>query len=69
MMKQRLVKFDFLGLRTLTIIDWALGLINPRFEKQGQAPVRIESIPLDDALFRLLQNAETTAVFQLESQE
>ncbi|CAM3578154.1 DNA polymerase III subunit alpha [Vibrio aquimaris] len=63
-----LVKFDFLGLRTLTIIDWALGLINPRLEKQGQAPVRIESIPLDDdASFRLLQNAETTAVFQLES--
>ncbi|USD65920.1 DNA polymerase III subunit alpha [Vibrio sp. SCSIO 43136] len=63
-----LVKFDFLGLRTLTIIDWALGLINPRLEKEGKAPVRIESIPLDDdASFRLLQNSETTAVFQLES--
>jgi DNA polymerase-3 subunit alpha len=63
-----LVKFDFLGLRTLTIIDWALGLINPRLEKQGLAPVAIESIPLDDdASFRVLQNSETTAVFQLES--
>ncbi|MGY3686167.1 DNA polymerase III subunit alpha [Vibrio coralliilyticus] len=63
-----LVKFDFLGLRTLTIIDWALGLINPRLEREGKAPVRIESIPLDDAAsFRLLQNSETTAVFQLES--
>ncbi|RSD31777.1 DNA polymerase III subunit alpha [Vibrio pectenicida] len=63
-----LVKFDFLGLRTLTIIDWALGLINPRREKQGERPIRIESIPLDDdASFQLLQNAETTAVFQLES--
>ncbi|GLT17258.1 DNA-directed DNA polymerase [Vibrio zhanjiangensis] len=63
-----LVKFDFLGLRTLTIIDWALALINSRLEKQGQQPVRIESIPLDDdASFQLLQNAETTAVFQLES--
>ncbi len=63
-----LVKFDFLGLRTLTIIDWALGLINPRLEREGKAPVRIESIPLDDASsFRLLQNSETTAVFQLES--
>ncbi|MET2853916.1 DNA polymerase III subunit alpha [Vibrio owensii] len=63
-----LVKFDFLGLRTLTIIDWALGLINPRLEREGQEPVRIESIPLDDApSFRLLQNSETTAVFQLES--
>ncbi|MGF1778174.1 DNA polymerase III subunit alpha [Vibrio nomapromontoriensis] len=63
-----LVKFDFLGLRTLTIIDWALGLINPRLEKEGKEPVRIESIPLEDpASFRLLQNSETTAVFQLES--
>ncbi|MCG6232056.1 DNA polymerase III subunit alpha [Vibrio furnissii] len=63
-----LVKFDFLGLRTLTIIDWALGLINPRREKAGEPPVRIESIPLvDPASFRMLQNSETTAVFQLES--
>ncbi|MCV5736158.1 hypothetical protein OFN56_30080, partial [Escherichia coli] len=63
-----LVKFDFLGLRTLTIIDWALGLINARLEKEGKPPVRIESIPLEDpASFRLLQNSETTAVFQLES--
>ncbi|MEZ9059498.1 DNA polymerase III subunit alpha [Vibrio pelagius] len=63
-----LVKFDFLGLRTLTIIDWALGLVNPRLEREGKDPVRIESIPLDDqASFNLLQNSETTAVFQLES--
>ncbi|MFL7048292.1 DNA polymerase III subunit alpha, partial [Vibrio cyclitrophicus] len=63
-----LVKFDFLGLRTLTIIDWALGLVNPRLAKEGKDPVRIESIPLDDqASFNLLQNSETTAVFQLES--
>jgi len=63
-----LVKFDFLGLRTLTIIDWALGLINPRREKEGLSPVRIESIPLvDPDAFRILQNSETTAVFQLES--
>ncbi|MCZ8500440.1 DNA polymerase III subunit alpha [Vibrio lentus] len=63
-----LVKFDFLGLRTLTIIDWALGLVNPRLAKEGKEPVRIESIPLDDqASFNLLQNSETTAVFQLES--
>ncbi|MDE1514441.1 DNA polymerase III subunit alpha [Vibrio sp. dsl-7] len=63
-----LVKFDFLGLRTLTIIDWALGLINPRLQKNGAAPIRIEAIPLDDARsFRNLQDAKTTAVFQLES--
>ncbi|EJL6529556.1 DNA polymerase III subunit alpha [Vibrio cholerae] len=63
-----LVKFDFLGLRTLTIIDWALGLVNPRLKKVGKPPVRIEAIPLDDARsFRNLQDAKTTAVFQLES--
>ena len=63
-----LVKFDFLGLRTLTIIDWALGLINPRRAKEGKESLRIESIPLDDPKsFKLLQNSETTAVFQLES--
>ncbi|WP_144209724.1 DNA polymerase III subunit alpha [Shewanella donghaensis] len=63
-----LVKFDFLGLRTLTIIDWALQMINPRQLKEGKEVVRIESIPLDDPKsFRLLQRYETTAVFQLES--
>ncbi|HDZ9510299.1 TPA: DNA polymerase III subunit alpha [Vibrio cholerae] len=63
-----LVKFDFLGLRTLTIIDWVLGLVNPRLKKAGKPPVRIEAIPLDDARsFRNLQDAKTTAVFQLES--
>ncbi len=63
-----LVKFDFLGLRTLTIIDWALGLINPRLAREGKPPVRIESIDLaDHASFTTLKNSETTAVFQLES--
>ena len=63
-----LVKFDFLGLRTLTIIDWALQMINPRLIKEGKEPVSIEAIPLaDTACFRLLQRYETTAVFQLES--
>ncbi|MEI6858567.1 MAG: DNA polymerase III subunit alpha [Shewanella sp.] len=63
-----LVKFDFLGLRTLTIIDWTLQMINPKRKKMGQDPVRIESIPLDDKQsFKLLQRYETTAVFQLES--
>ncbi|MGO1298419.1 MAG: DNA polymerase III subunit alpha, partial [Vibrio sp.] len=63
-----LVKFDFLGLRTLTIIDWALGMINPRQKKQGLAPVCIDAIDLEDpASFTILKNSETTAVFQLES--
>ncbi|EKN6412705.1 DNA polymerase III subunit alpha, partial [Yersinia enterocolitica] len=63
-----LVKFDFLGLRTLTIINWALEMINARRAKTGLEPIDITSIPLDDKKsFDMLQRSETTAVFQLES--
>jgi len=63
-----LVKFDFLGLRTLTIIDWARKMIDKKRAKIGEAALNIAAIPLDDeATFKLLQRAETTAVFQLES--
>ncbi|MGK0410234.1 MAG: DNA polymerase-3 subunit alpha [Shewanella psychromarinicola] len=63
-----LVKFDFLGLRTLTIIDWALKMVNRVQKQKGLDNIRIDAIPLDDpACFKLLQRYETTAVFQLES--
>ncbi len=63
-----LVKFDFLGLRTLTIIDWALQTINAQRRAAGEPPVEIDRIPLDDPdSFRLLKDCRTTAVFQLES--
>ncbi|MEH6458211.1 MAG: DNA polymerase III subunit alpha, partial [Cocleimonas sp.] len=63
-----LVKFDFLGLRNLTIIDWAVKSINVLRETQGKDAIRIEDIPLDDKKsFDLLRAAKTTAVFQLES--
>ncbi len=63
-----LVKFDFLGLRTLTIIDWALAMINPRRIEQGLEPVNIAAIPMaDKKSFDMLQRSESTAVFQLES--
>ncbi|TCO81989.1 DNA polymerase III alpha subunit [Plasticicumulans lactativorans] len=63
-----LVKFDFLGLRTLTIIDWALATINRGRTARGEAPLDIMSLPLDDvAAFELVKRCETTAVFQLES--
>lgn len=63
-----LVKFDFLGLRTLTIIDWAVKHVNRRREAEGKEKLVIEQLPLDDkATFDLLQAANTTAVFQLES--
>ena len=62
-----LVKFDFLGLRTLTIIDWAVEMINAS-QRNGDSALNIANIPLDDApVFDLLKRAETTAVFQLES--
>ena len=63
-----LVKFDFLGLRTLTIIDWALKMINPRRQQRGEAPLDIMQIDLEDKTsYDMLKRAETTAVFQLES--
>src|SRR5690606_15185909 len=64
-----LVKFDFLGLKTLTIIDWAMKAVNVRRQREGEGPLEIERIPLDDApSFDLLKRGDTTAVFQLESQ-
>ncbi len=63
-----LVKFDFLGLKTLTIIDCALKTVNAVRSKQDLDAIRIENIPLDDAKTLALLNAcQTTSVFQLES--
>nr|VFK30170.1 MAG: DNA polymerase-3 subunit alpha [Candidatus Kentron sp. MB] len=63
-----LVKFDFLGLRTLTIIDWALQNVNRELAETGQAPIDISAIPLDDEeTFDLIKKGDTSAVFQLES--
>jgi len=62
-----LVKFDFLGLRTLTIIDRAAALIN-RERPAGSAPLTVSTLPMDDApTYALLKSCRTTAVFQLES--
>ena len=61
-----LVKFDFLGLRTLTVIDRAVKSINK--EKKGKELFDINSIPLnDEKVFKLLASGKTMAVFQLES--
>ena len=63
-----LVKFDFLGLRTLTIIDWTLQTIDAQNAKKGLPPIDISQIPRDDfASYDLLKKGLTTAVFQLES--
>ena len=63
-----LVKFDFLGLRNLTVIDAAVKNINERRAREGKEALVLEDLPLDDSkAYKLLQDAKTTAVFQLES--
>jgi DNA polymerase-3 subunit alpha len=63
-----LVKFDFLGLRTLTIIEWALRTINAERSARGEPPLDVNALPVDDSItYDLLKRHETTAVFQLES--
>ena len=63
-----LVKFDFLGLRTLTIIDCTVDMINQKRHQDDKTSLRIDRIDLMDAkVFEFLQQGETTGVFQLES--
>ncbi|MDP3559221.1 MAG: DNA polymerase III subunit alpha [Legionellaceae bacterium] len=63
-----LVKFDFLGLRTLTIIQWALEIINAERATESLPPLDINLISLEDSpTFELLKKCQTTAIFQLES--
>ncbi|MHB1950301.1 MAG: DNA polymerase III subunit alpha [Acidiferrobacteraceae bacterium] len=63
-----LVKFDFLGLRTLTIINKALKFINAGRARTGAPPLAIDQLPVDDPeTFGLLKSCRTTALFQLES--
>ena len=62
-----LVKFDFLGLKTLTILNQAVNRVNSKLKDRDEY-IDIEDLPLDDSkTFELLQRAETTGVFQLES--
>jgi DNA polymerase-3 subunit alpha len=63
-----LVKFDFLGLKNLTIIKNAIKSINAK-KSNDEKPFDISDIPLDDEqTYKLLQAGNTTGVFQLESQ-
>jgi len=62
-----LVKFDFLGLRTLTVIDNAVKLIN-RGQGEGGDALRLDLLPLDDPkVYELLSAGDTSGVFQFES--
>jgi DNA polymerase-3 subunit alpha len=66
--KAGLVKFDFLGLTTLTMLALAERLVNERLHKEGRPPLELAKLPLDDpATFELLGRGETGGVFQLES--
>ena len=63
-----LVKFDFLGLRTLTIIDWVVRDINEQRGAAGEAPLVMSALAMNDPqTYALLKSTKTTAVFQLES--
>jgi len=66
--KVGLVKFDFLGLKTLTVIQTAVDLANADRKARGEAPLDMAAIPLDDdAVYRMISAADVTGVFQLES--
>ena len=59
-----LLKMDFLGLRTLTVIQEALKIIN----RVNGISLKVEDIPMDDpATYKLFNNAESIGIFQLES--
>src|SRR5439155_5843174 len=59
-----LVKFDFLGLTTLTVLDWAVRSIRA----MGKPDFSLEKIALDDpAAYAVFAQANTTAIFQFES--
>ncbi|MEN8719065.1 MAG: DNA polymerase III subunit alpha [Oceanococcaceae bacterium] len=63
-----LVKFDFLGLKTLTVVDRAAQLVNRRRQIEGEVPVDIRRLAVDDAkVYELLASGRVTACFQIES--
>jgi DNA polymerase-3 subunit alpha len=66
--KAGLVKFDFLGLKTLTVISNAVRLINEGNLHESDTPFVLEDIPMDDAdVYAMISRGDTTGVFQLES--
>ncbi len=67
-----LVKFDFLGLRTLTILDWTVRYIREREQNAGteaqSGSFSLENLPLDDpSTYALLRQGNAVGVFQFES--
>ena len=63
-----LVKFDFLGLKTLTVIHTAAELVNEQRRAAGETELDIERIKVDDLpVYEMIGRGDTTGVFQLES--
>ena len=63
-----LVKFDFLGLKTLTVLETALENVNRSRAKEGKEPLDLGLVPLDDAnVYHMISVGKTLNVFQLES--
>ncbi|MBA3479257.1 MAG: DNA polymerase III subunit alpha [Lautropia sp.] len=63
-----LVKFDFLGLRNLTIIDLAVRYVNQRREADGAEALDLSTLAFDDAkAYQILKDGNTVAIFQVES--
>jgi DNA polymerase-3 subunit alpha len=66
--KAGLVKFDFLGLKTLTVIQTCLDLVNKEKAAANEPPLDLAVIPLDDqSVYKMISAADVTGVFQLES--
>ncbi len=66
--KVGLIKFDFLGLKTLTVIQTAVDLINRERAGRGETSLDIADIALDEGdVYRMISAADVTGVFQLES--
>ncbi|HTM19034.1 MAG TPA: DNA polymerase III subunit alpha [Kofleriaceae bacterium] len=66
--KAGLVKFDFLGLKTLTVIQTAVRLINEQRAAAGEPAFDVDQLPVDDqGVYGMISHGDTTGVFQLES--
>ena len=64
-----LVKFDFLGLKTLTVLQTALGHVNRTRAAKGEEPLDLGQVPLNDAnVYKMISSGNTLNVFQLESE-
>ena len=64
-----LVKFDFLGLKNLTVIQMAVDTINASRKKAGEVPLKLQDLNSfdDPAAYQVLKDANTTGIFQVES--